>query len=259
MVRLLYISGMVFFTVLIGDSAHRLHRLYQAGTLSDPFSSERKAAITLLAVSSCGLAGLCFAEMLRMKRRGTSRTVSSFWNKGEPEPVVEEPGSTSIYSAPEDVDKWEERIPRMTLAKSSRGQRMRSLDMSHMWISILRIYCGVLPVIYSYIILNYLFFWLGSGAGNLLLSVLFFVLFLGSWLTAVGIMRKKFWGLRWGYAIAVFHLLIFPFGTAAGFVLLIALMGATSEFELPRRRRRKPIRKARRRRAKHRKLPSTAH
>jgi hypothetical protein len=258
MVRLLYISGMVFFTVLIGDSAHRLHVLYQDGTLSDPYNSARKAAITLLAVSSCGLAGLCFAEMLRLKRRGSSNAVATFWNKEEVEPVAEEPGSTSIYAAPEVVDQWEERTPRITLAKSSRGSNISSLEMTHLWMSILRVYCGVLPVIYTYVILNYLFFWLGSGAANLLMSVLFPLLFLGSWLTAIGIIRKQPWGVKWGYALAIFHLLIFPFGTAAGFVMLIALMGAASEFELPRRRRRNLIRKARRRRAKHRKVPSAA-
>jgi hypothetical protein len=63
------------------------------------------------------------------------------------------------------------------------------------------------------------------------------MLLLGSVLASVGILRRKTWGIKFGYAMAVFHLLIFPFGTAAGFVMLIALMGVTSEFTVPRRRR----------------------
>jgi hypothetical protein len=259
MVRLLYISGMVFFTVLIGDSAHRLYAHYQAGTLSDPYNSERKAAITLLAVASCGLGALCLAEMFRLNRRGSRTSLTAFLNKEDPEPVAEEPGSTSIYSAPDVVDKWEERTPRLTLEKSSRGQRGLSLEFTDLWMSILRVYCGVLPVIYTYVLLNYLFLWLPSGAGNLFLTVMLPVLFLGSWLTAIGLIRKQPWGVKWGFSMAIFLLLIFPLGTAAGFILLISLMGATSEFELPRRRRRKLIRKAKRRRAKHRKQASTAH
>jgi nitrate reductase gamma subunit len=66
-------------------------------------------------------------------------------------------------------------------------------------------------------------------------------------MTSVGILRKKTWGIKFGYSMAIFHLLIFPFGTAAGFVMLIGLMGATSEFTPPRRRRLRVNRKAKRR------------
>ena len=69
MVRLLYISGMVFFAVLIGDAGNRLWKLYEAGTLFDQYSSDRKAAITLLAVSSCGLGTLCIIKLIRVRRR----------------------------------------------------------------------------------------------------------------------------------------------------------------------------------------------
>ena len=78
-------------------------------------------------------------------------------------------------------------------------------------------------------------------------------------LVAIGLLRKSLWGIKWGYAMAVFHLLIFPIGTAAGFIMLISLMGAMSEFDIPRRKRRKLVRKAQKRRAKHRKAHSTAH
>ena len=153
--------------------------------------------------------------------------------------MVDEPASTSIYAAPQTVDEWQGPQQRFTTITSSRRKALPDLHffkMTGMWMSILRVYCGVLPVIYSYIMVNYLFFWLPQGAGNLVLSIFFPLLLLGSVLTTVGVLRRKPWGIKFGYAMAIFHLLIFPFGTAAGFVMLIALMGVTSEFTTPRRR-----------------------
>ena len=120
-----------------------------------------------------------------------------------------------------------------------------------MWMAFLRIYCGVLPVVYLYTFLNYVFLWLPSGAGNMFLSFIFPMLLFISVMASVGILRKKTWGVKFGYAIAIFHLLIFPLGTAAGFVMLIALVGTTSEFSKPVKR----IRTART--VKQRKLRST--
>lgn len=239
MVRLLYISGMVFFAVLIGDTAGRLMEQYDAGTLFEQYNSQRKADITLFAVSSCGLAVLCVIEVVRFRRRFKLPGIASM-EKGQ-EPVVDGTESASIYAAPQAVDEWQER--QLRIKKPTRRQ---NLEIVGLWMGILRIYCGVLPVIYTYILINYLFFWLPSGAGNLVLSILFPALLLGSVLTSVGILRKKAWGIKFGYAIAIFHLLIFPVGTAAGFVMLIALMGATSEFTAPMRRHRRVSDKAKR-------------
>jgi hypothetical protein len=251
MVRLLYISGMVFFAVLIGDTSHRLHEQYKAGTLFDQYNSERKAAITLLSVSSFGLAALCLVELIRVRRRIEEHGFGPV-EKAEEEPEVERTESTSIYAAPSSVDAWQGPQRRVVLSKSTRRKSYLSLEINALWMSVLRIYCGVLPVVYTYILLNYLFVWLPSGAGNLVLSVLFPLLFLGSVLTSVGILRKKTWGIKFGYASAIFHLLIFPVGTAAGFVMLIALMGASSEFAPARRRVRRTSGKIKR------KKPSSA-
>lgn len=238
MVRLLYISGMVFFAVLIGDTAHQLHELYEAGTLFDQYNSERRAAITLLTASSCGLATLCFIEVMRLRRRFEQPGVVSM--ETEQEPVDDDPdSSTSIYAAPHTVDEWQgrqQRLSKITLSRRITLPDFQSLKMTGMWMSVLRVYCVVLPVIYSYTLLNYLLLWLPRGAENLAFSILFPLLLLGSVLTSVGILRKKPWGIKFGYAMAIFHLLIFPVGTAAGFVMLIALIGATSEFTVPRRR-----------------------
>ena len=231
--RLLYISGMVFFAVLIGDTAHRLNELYNAGTLFDQYNSERRAAITLLAASGCGLATLCFIEVMRLRRRYEQRNVISMETEQEPPLADDDPdSSTSIYAAPKAVDEWQERQQRVI----TKPHRRANLKIGTLWMRVLRIYCGVLPVIYSYTLLNYLFLWLPRGAGNLVFSILFPLLFLGSVLTSVGILHKKPWGIKVGYVMAIFHLLIFPVGTTTGFVMLIALICVASEFTVPQQK-----------------------
>ncbi|MEN8254754.1 MAG: hypothetical protein ABFR33_04710 [Verrucomicrobiota bacterium] len=253
MPRLLRISGILFFAILIGFMANRLQELYEAGTLFEQYNSQRKADITLLIVSICGLAALGFFELVLSRRRVEQHGFGLASIKKDPEPAVGD--SASIYAAPEAIDEWQGRQERI-----SKSRRRLSLEISGLWMSLLRVCCGVLPVVYLYTLVDYLFIWLPTGAGSLGLSILFPVLFLGSALASVGILRKKVWGLNFGYAMAIFHLLIFPIGTAAGLVMLVGLMGATSEFTTPEREhRRKAIRRAKRRRkAKRRKLQSAA-
>jgi hypothetical protein len=253
MVHVLYIVGMVFFAFLIGDSAHRLNELYEAGTLFAPYSSESKAAVTLLALASCCLAALCFLELLRIRRHFRPPVGIPFGKEPGRASTEEAAVSTNIYSAPSTVDEWEDRLPYL----GTKSRRPSWYEITGLWMSLLRIYCGVLPVVYTYTLINYLFLWLPSGAGSLVLTVVFPVLLLGSVLTSVGILRRKGWGVKVGYAVAIFHLLLFPLGTAAGFVMLIALLGCTSEFEVVRRRRvNRRIRRKVKRRIKRRKLQS---
>lgn len=255
MLRLLRISGILFFAVLIGFSANRLKELYEVGTLFEQYNSQRKADVTLLVVSICGLATLGFFEFARSRRNVEQRGFGFVSMKKEPEPEVNGQNSASIYAAPESIDEWQGRQKCI-----SKSRPRLSLEISGLWMSLLRVCCGVLPVVYLYTLVNYLFFWLPTGGGSLGLSILFPVLFLSSLLASVGILRKKVWGMNFGYAMAIFHLLIFPIGTAAGLVMLVGLMGATSEFATPEREhRRKAIRRAKRRRkVKRRKLQSTA-
>jgi len=231
--RLLCITGLLFFAVLIVDTASRLQGLYREGTLFEQYNSQRKADITLFTVSVCGLVALGYIEFIRPRRRvGRPGFVSMA--KGQEEPAgTDGSASDSIYSAPEAIDEWQGRLPGM-----SKLRNRPKWKISGLWMGVLRVCCGVLPVVYLYTFLDYVFTWLPIGAGHLGLSILFPVLLLGAVLTSVGILRKKKWGMNVGYAMAVFHLLIFPIGTAAGFVMLMGLVGATSEFASPTRRRR---------------------
>ena len=111
--------------------------------------------------------------------------------------------------------------------------------MNGFWMGLLRIYCVVLPVLYLYTLMDYLIHWLPSGANHLVLTILFPTLLLVSALTSAGILRKKTWGMKCGYAMAIFHLLIFPVGTIAGLLMLAGLVGAASEFKLSARKRRR--------------------
>jgi len=242
MLRLLRISGILFFAILIGVAANRLQELYTVGTLFEQYNSQRRPDITLLTVSIFGIVILGFFEFVRSKRRFVRPGFAPM--KKQQEPVGEGLDSTSIYAARETIGEWQGRRVRTVQSRCR-----QSLEIVGLWMGLLRVYCGVLPLLYLYTFLDYLFFWLPSGAGNLALSILFPTLLLGSVLTSVGILRKKTWGINFGYAMAIFHLLIFPLGTAAGLVMLVGLVGATSEFAIPKReRRRRAIRRARRRR-----------
>ncbi len=48
---------------------------------------------------------------------------------------------------------------------------------------------------------------------------------------AIGILKRKIWGLSLGYALAVVNLVVFPVGTLAGLLLLVALVGASPAFK----------------------------
>ena len=123
----------------------------------------------------------------------------------------------------------------------------------------LRILTMIFPVIYTYTFVNYFVYWIPTGAGTLMLSILFPVLLLISVMAFLGIRLKRIWGMNFGYAIAIFHLLIFPVGTAAGLIMLVGLVGASIEFETPSKvRRRKARRRAKRRHAKAKRKAQTA-
>ncbi len=238
MLRILRLLGILLFAMLIGISASSLQGLHQDGTLFERYNSQRKSNITLLVVSIFSLASLGYFEF-RSRRWQGKRGYRSV--RVEEDPGVDGLDSTSIYSAPETIDQWEGRRTR-----TSKTRHRQPFDGTGFWMGLLRIYCIVLPVVYLYTLLNYLFLWLPSGAGHLFLTILFPILFLASALMSVGTFRKKIWGINFGYGIAIFHLLIFPVGTIAGLFLLVGLVGSSSEFAIPAREKRRLAREAKR-------------
>jgi hypothetical protein len=235
-------SGVLFFAVLIGAAANHLQHMYVSGTLFERFNYGRKASLTILTVSLLGLITLVYFEFIRSKRRSKRQGFGSI-NVSEP-PSMDGLGATCIYSTPDTLDQFEDRPPR-----SSTSRNRDWLKISSLWISLLRILCMVFPVVYLYTLVDYFVFWLPSGAGNLSLTILFPVLLLISVLSLSGILLRRVWGMNFGYALAIFHLLIFPIGTAVGLVMLVGLVGASTEFKSSARVRSRKAR-ARRRHAK---------
>ena len=232
-------SGVLFFAVLIGAAANHLRHMYVSGTLFEPFNYGRKAGLTILVVSLLGLITLVYFEFVRSKRR--VKRQDFFPMNLLDRPVMDGTGTTSIYSTPDTLDQFKDRPPRISTSRNRDWLKISSL-----WMSLLRILCMVFPVVYLYTLVDYFVFWLPSGAGNLSLTVLFPVLLLISVLSLIGILLRRVWGMNFGYAIAIFHLLLFPVGTAVGLVMLVGLVGASSEFKSSARVR---SRKARRRHA----------
>ena len=237
MLRLLRITGILFFAVLIGFTANRLQGLFEDGTLFDRYNSARKANITLLVVSTFGLIILGFFEFYRARRRLERRGYATV--EKDENPIDEGLDTASIYSSSKIVDPWDGRRTR-----TSRSRDHKKIEPARIWFGVLRIYSVVLPVVYFYALINYLLFWLPSGGGNTILTILLPSLLLLSVATSYGLLKKKTFGLHCGYGIAIFHLLLFPWGTAAGLILLVGLVGATSEFAIPaREHRRKTMQK----------------
>jgi len=213
-------------------SANRLQRSFGSGELFERYNSERKANITILVFSLGGLVALGYFEYLRKKKKSERRGYIA--KKVEPVPPLENPKVTNIYSAPETLDKWNARRTR-----SSRSQHHDEFELTHLWLRVLRIYCAVLPIIYFYILVEYMVNWLPVGMGNVFWTILTVTLFILSVSTSVGFFRKQLWGIQCGYGIAIFHLLIFPIGTVSGLLMLIALAGVAPEFSADARRRRR--------------------
>ena len=80
--------------------------------------------------------------------------------------------------------------------------------------------------------------WVPPMIPVLLLNSIFGFMLVFSLISAFGIMRKKVWGFKTGYAIAIIQLLFFPAGTVAGLILLIGLVGAAPVILSPREQRR---------------------
>lgn len=235
MLRRFRIFAILLFAVLIGIAVGRLQEQYKDGVLWDQYNSQRKSDVTLLVVSVMSVAALVVFEKFHSKRH--LKQMRFGFMKADEESKAENVGSASIYSAPEVLDQWEGR------RAYAEVKPRRIFRINGFWIGLLRIYCVVLPLVYLYTMMDYVIRWLPIGAGHLVWTIFFPVFLLLSGATSVGFFRKKPWGMSCGYAVAIFHLLIFPIGTIAGLLLLAGLVGATPEFTRSARKHRREMRK----------------
>lgn len=237
--RGLRIFGMIVFTVLVGLSAHRIQRLYHAGTLFETYNSARKANITLLVFSVLGLGVLGYLEISKSRRQERRRGYAPV--RRDKAPAADGLGATSIYSRPESPDKWQG-----LRTRTSRSRHRESPRFENIWLGLLRILSVSLSVFYALLLVAWLAGWI-PVVGNLpvLYGMAGFV-FVLSLAAMVGVMRKKGWGLNVGYAIGIIHLLIFPAGTVVGLILMVSLVGAAPSFAVASREQRRTARNKRR-------------
>ena len=220
MSRILRFIGIIFFACLIGVSANALKSMYESGQLFETYNSSRKANITLLCVSLFAMTTLMDFELVRARRRMKKRRFGEV--RHQPEDIEIAGGPANIYSAPQVWDEW--KAPR---SRSARSREQPTLDMTPIWQTTLRICCLTMPFLYILLYLQYTmriedaaqYRWLEIG---ILSSLLLF-----SAATNVGIYRQRPWGFICGYVMAVFSLLLFPFGTGVGLIMFLSLAGVT--------------------------------
>lgn len=240
MLRALRIIGILVFALLVGLSAHRIQELYTSGKLFEQYNSERKANVTLLAFSVVGLGLLGFFELTRAKRLETRRGFAPVEESDEP--VDDGLDTANIYSSPESPDKWEGR--RIRTSSDRHREPRKSEDF---WLGLLRILSFSTPLVYTSLLVVCLSGqWVPLAVPLILLNGILGFMLVFSLVSAIGIMRKKTWGIKTGYAIAIIHLLFFPVGTAAGLILLIGLVGAAPVMILSPREQRREERAKRR-------------
>ncbi len=233
MLRVLRIIAILVFAVLVGISARRIQQLYTSGRLFEQYNSARRASITLFVFSVVGLGVLGYLEISRFKRHGQRRGYSP--TQGDGEPVVDGLDTASIYSRPESPDKWEG-----LRTRTSRSRHHKPFLFDNFWMGLLRVMVFSMPVVYALLLAACLAGWISTDM-PMLCGGLGFIGFL-SLVAGVGIVWKKAWGLKVGYAIAMIHLLLFPVGTVIGLILLIGLVGAAPLFSLSSREQQRAAR-----------------
>ncbi|MDF7799769.1 hypothetical protein P4C99_09850 [Pontiellaceae bacterium B1224] len=98
------------------------------------------------------------------------------------------------------------------------------------WMRCLQVLCAVYSVVYLVLLSLNLMQAYESSWVAILLSSVFVILFFLSIVTTVGICGRKTWDMMLGYVLVVYNLLIFPYGTAAGLILMMGLVGASPVF-----------------------------
>ncbi len=236
MLRGLRIVGMIVFAALVGLSAHRIQKLYTAGTLFETYNSARKSNITLLTFSVLGLGVLSYLEISKSRGRGQRRGYAPVQ---QDKPLkVDNPNATSIYSRPKAPDKWMEKRTRSSLSR-----HREKLQLDDFCLNLLRILFLSLSVVYALLLVGWVAGWVPVVGHILLMYGAAGIILTLSLISMAGLSKKKVWGLKLGYAIGMAHLLIFPVGTAVGLILLVCLVGAAPSFSMGLREQRRRARK----------------
>lgn len=242
MLRILRITGIIVFALFIVLSVNSLREMHESGQLYEPYNSARKSNITLLGVSILMLSGLGYLELL-FGRRVASRRGYGGQVYDDKTKMQEGKDASSIYSAPETIDAWQGRGIR-----NAKSRRKPPAEKGQVWMIILRVTALIFPFYYSGALAKMLMNPDVQNETVWLLPALFLALTLFSLITVIGLLMKRKWGIKLGYALAVLSLMVFPIGTVLGLFLLVGLVGATPLFTASHTHslgvHRKPVRKA---------------
>ncbi len=234
MLRMLRIIGIVMFALLVGYAANSLYTMYGDGRLFEQYNSQRKASTTILAVSLIALGTLGSVEVRRLSRSTKQRYGQRRYTE-QSDAGSENVSSSNIYAAAPAVDEWQDR--RVSRSKS-RSYRRPLPPMHEIWMKVLRILSFSIPVLYGVVFSLLYTKSIVHLPNEWIYPVICCSYVLTAVVAAVGIFKKKTWGLSVGYLLAILNLVIFPVGTAVGLLLLVCLVGASDAFvKVPRPRK----------------------
>lgn len=224
--RVLRIVGIIAFAVIIGYAANSLYKMYESGSLFDSYNSQRADKVALLAISVLSMGVLACMEVLGSRNVPEYNAFGRKHYQEDRGEVITGKETACIYTAPKTVDPWQ---GRRELA--SRRDEPGKEVYDH-WLHVVRVLCAILPPAYTVVCAS---IWISGnphGQEYWVLPTLFSCLALLSLVVAVGVFRLKKWGITLGYLLAVVNLVIFPYGTIVGLLLLIALAGASPAFTI---------------------------
>jgi hypothetical protein len=222
--RVLRVAGILAFAVIIGYAANSLYAMYDAGNLFDSYNSQRTDNIALLIISLLSMGVLGYIEIVGLRNEPKYNGFGGRHYREDCREVVQGKETASIYAAPKTVDPWQGR--REIAARPVTPAK----EVYEYWLGVVRVFCAILPFAYMMISVSIWMIGYPHGQEYWILPTLFSSLALISLLVAVGIFRMKKWGLSLGYLLAIINLVIFPYGTVIGLLLLIGFAGAAPAF-----------------------------
>ena len=221
--RVLRIAGIIAFALIIGYAANSLYTMYEAGSLFEGYNSQRADKIALLAISFLSMGVLGYIEVRGVRKEPEDYGFGGTHYREDPGEVIE--GKLAcIYTAPKTVDPWQGRRE-----IESRNYNPSKVAYEH-WLDVVRVFCAILPFAYMVVCTS---IWMSGnphGQEYWVLPTLFSSLSLLSLIVAIGVFCMKKWGHSLGYLLAIINLVIFPYGTVIGLLLLIGLVGAAPAF-----------------------------
>jgi hypothetical protein len=240
MLRMLRVIGIVVFAMLVGISAKALWKMHETGELLDRYNSARKANVTMLAFSIIALGTLGYFELTYARRLRDRKGYGGRRYQGEEAEgkLLSGHETANIYSAPATLDAWKGRRTR-----TSKSRHKQQLEMTGLWMGLLRICSVVMPMAYLGLMAMQLLNPVEDAAIAWVLPAVFAGMALLSIIVAIGIFGKKTWGMSLGYLLAICNLMVFPYGTGIGLFMLVGLVGASAEFAVPAREKRRAKRR----------------